>query len=43
MLDGYFTVRLTQMLNQAKTAFVGVPQQHNVSCSAYYKHPLQHR
>ena len=25
MLDGYFTVRLTQMLNQAKTAFVGVP------------------
>ena len=24
-IDGYFTVRLTQMLNQAKTAFVGVP------------------
>lgn len=25
VIDGYFTVRLTQMLNQAKTAFVGVP------------------
>ena len=24
-VDGYFTLRLTQMLNQAKTAFVGVP------------------
>jgi hypothetical protein len=24
-IDGYFTVRLTQMLNQAKTALVGVP------------------
>jgi hypothetical protein len=24
-IDGYFTLRLTQMLNQAKTAFVGVP------------------
>ena len=24
-VDGYFTLRLTQMLNQGKTAFVGVP------------------
>ena len=24
-IDGYFTIRLVQMLNQAKTAFVGVP------------------
>jgi len=24
-IDGYFTVRLTQMLNQSKTAFIGVP------------------